>query len=446
MTLLSTTLVTLLPFGGACVRGAATTADPDAGVAIDASPSAGSPDQTGFGDSVFSSGGVDASNPFFIALGTNGRACATCHVQADGWTIKPSDIQARFAATNGTDPLFSLVDGANSPIADVSTPAAIQAAYSMLLTKGVIRIGMPVPVNAEFTLTAVDDPYGYASASELSLFRRPLPSTNLRFLSSVMWDGREPSLASQATDATLGHAQATTTDPAQIAEIVSFESEISTAQAFDTGAGALDAGGATGGPTVLASVTFQPGENDPFSGAPFDRGVFELYAAWGTAGATPETRKQSIARGQQIFDTRPIAITGVAGLNDQLGLPTVQGSCSTCHDAPSAGNHSVALLLDLGLVAPIRRTPDQPLYTFRRISDGTTIQTTDPGLALVTGAWSDMNRFKVPVLRGLAMRPPYFHNGSAPTLQAVVGFYDARFRIGLSPQDQADLVAFLESL
>ncbi len=44
---------------------------------------------------------------------------------------------------------------------------------------------------AEFELVAVDDPYGHASAQDLSLFRRPLPATNLKFLSTVMWDGRE---------------------------------------------------------------------------------------------------------------------------------------------------------------------------------------------------------------------------------------------------------------
>ena len=35
-----------------------------------------------------------------------------------------------------------------------------------------------------------DDPYGHASATQLSLFRRPLPTTNLRFLSTINWDGR----------------------------------------------------------------------------------------------------------------------------------------------------------------------------------------------------------------------------------------------------------------
>jgi cytochrome c peroxidase len=104
------------------------------------------------------------------------------------------------------------------------------------------------------------------------------------------------------------------------------------------------------------------------------------------------------------------------------------------------------LPLDLGLSAAARRTPDLPLYTLRETSTGTTVQTTDPGRALVTGKFADVSKFRVPVLRGLGLRPPYFHNGSAPTLDAVVTFYDTRFHIGLSPQDHADLVAFLGAL
>ena len=48
------------------------------------------------------------------------------------------------------------------------------------------------------------------SSGIVSTYRRPLPSTNLGFINAIMWDGREPSLESQAADATTGHAQATT--------------------------------------------------------------------------------------------------------------------------------------------------------------------------------------------------------------------------------------------
>ncbi len=97
-----------------------------------------------------------------------------------------SAVAHRFAESHGLDPIFRPVDGANSPTADVSTRAARRTAYSMLIEKGVLRVGQPMPANAQFELVAVDDPYGYASAHDLSLFRRPLPTTNLGFLSTVM--------------------------------------------------------------------------------------------------------------------------------------------------------------------------------------------------------------------------------------------------------------------
>jgi len=40
------------------------------------------------------------------------------------------------------------------------------------------------------------------------MYRRPLPSANLGFLSTIMWDGREPDFFKQSANATLGHAQA----------------------------------------------------------------------------------------------------------------------------------------------------------------------------------------------------------------------------------------------
>ena len=53
---------------------------------------------------------------------------------------------------------------------------------------------------------------------------------------------------------------------------------------------------------------------------------------------------------------------------------------------------------------------------------------------------------KGPILRGLAARAPYFHNGSAATVQDVVEFYNSRFDIGFTDQQKADLAAFLSAL
>jgi cytochrome c peroxidase len=125
---------------------------------------------------------------------------------------------------------------------------------------------------------------------------------------------------------------------------------------------------------------------------------------------------------------------------------TVAGTCTTCHDTPNSGNHSVVAPLNIGLTDASRRTPDMPLYTFRNKTTGELKQTTDPGRAMISGKWKHIGRFKGPILRGLAARPPYFHNGFAADLGAVLDFYNTRFTMHLTAQDKADLVAFLQTL
>ena len=131
---------------------------------------------------------------------------------------------------------------------------------------------------------------------------------------------------------------------------------------------------------------------------------------------------------------------------DVVGQTVIQGTCTTCHDAPGVGNHSVSLPVDIGVADASRRTPDMPLYTLTINVTGETIQTTDPGKALLSGKWQDIGKFKGPILRGLAGRPPYFHNGMAATLGDVVDFYNTRFAIGFSDGEKQDLVAFLAAL
>ena len=128
------------------------------------------PNATGVAATYSTAGKIDLQGPFFQSLGTNGRACVSCHQPNDGWTVTPNKIQGRFEATGGMDPIFRSNDGANSPDADVSTVQSRRAAYSMLLSKGLIRVGIGIPEDAEFELAAVDDPHGYASAKELALF------------------------------------------------------------------------------------------------------------------------------------------------------------------------------------------------------------------------------------------------------------------------------------
>ena len=397
-------------------------------------------------------------NGFFQNLGTNGRTCFTCHQPQDGWTISAGSARVRFQASGGTDPLFRLIDGATCPTDDVSTAAAKQRAYKLLLDKGLIRVGIPIPANAQFTVHVNNDPYGCntnrvtgiqsPTLGIVSIYRRPLPSTNLGFRSGIMWDGREPSLESQSNHATLIHAEATDglSDDRQ-AEIVAFESGLFTAQIFDNKAHELHAAHATGGPEALSQQfnKFVPGVNDPFAdgGANFNSNIFDLYKPWLNLPAgrgEPQDRK-SVARGEEVFNTTKINITGVAGLPDMVGF------CGTCHDSPNVGNHSVPAPLNIGIAdasPPGLDVSYLPLFTLECGSQ--TFVVTDPGRALITGECADIGKVKGPILRGLAARAPYFHNGSATTLDEVVNFYDQRFGIGLSNQQKEDLINFLKTL
>jgi cytochrome c peroxidase len=159
-----------------------------------------------------------------------------------------------------------------------------------------------------------------------------------------------------------------------------------------------------------------------------------------------QNARSAVARGQALFNSREFRITGVAGFNDAPDRLAVRGSCSTCHSAPNSGTQSVPRLFNTGVSAAVFRTADMPLYTLRNLATGEIVETSDPGSAMVSGKWRDIGRFKTPGRRAIESRSPFFHNGSATELTDVVRFYDRRFRIGLSPQEIADLTAFLKAL
>ncbi|HEY1584702.1 MAG TPA: hypothetical protein VGH63_03385, partial [Polyangia bacterium] len=255
---------------------------------------------------------------------------------------------------------------------------------------------------------------------------------------------------SQANDATLGHAQATSALPdAQRNSIVAFETDTYNGQ-LAVGSLKLTSGGANGGSDYLLNTVapaFVRGINDSLS-AGFSPIIFTIYRSWEPGQHAPNAQAASIGRGEAIFNSRTFTISGVRGLNDGPAPASFSGTCGTCHDTPNVGNHSLPLALDIGVTAP--NPPGLavsllPTYTFHS-SGGQQISVTDPGRGLITGKFADLGKTKGPILRGLAARAPYFHNGSAPDLATLVNFYDARFAIGLSAADKADLVAFLGAL
>jgi cytochrome c peroxidase len=448
------------------------------------------PNANGISQTFNPTGNVDLTGPFFQSLGTNGRSCSSCHLPDQGWAIAADRVQQRFVATQGLDPIFTTNDGSNCDNVDVSTLESRKRAYSLLTSRGLIRVALPVPQNAEFNVVSVNNPYGCNETAVLSMYRRPLPSANLRFVTAVMWDGRESSpqtgtqkityepqnpgpillenLRHQSVDATLGHAQALVAPtPQQRQAIVDFELSLFTAQGFDFIAGPLNregSGDPKAGPVSLSSQRFFIGINDPIDALGLNRPdlgfnplhdgftteVFSLFGAWlnSQPSNAVDRARASIARGEKLFNSKPINIFAVSGLNDELGIAVIPGTCGTCHDSPNVGNHSFPTPLDIG-VGDLRSPLNLdylPVITLQNKINGQIVQTTDPGRALITGKWNDIGRVKGPILRGLSSRAPYFHNGSAMTLFDAIEFYDRRFAIGFTPQEKADLVAFLSAL
>ena len=459
-------------------------------------------------------GGIDLTGPFFQSLSPNGngRFCASCHQPSDGMSVAAANVQQRFTLTQGMDPIFRTNDGSNCDHnIDVSTLAGRSAAYSLLRTRGLIRIAITVPSTADYQVVGVNNPYGCNESDVISMYRRPLPATNLRFLSAVMFDGRESSgkigsgttkisysnyptsllndLAQQAMDATNGHAQANpplTLLDNRLPQIVNFEIALSTAQVIDNYAGRLDAHSANGGPIPLTTQPFfisinssvnplvptleQPGGLVTPGDHQFDPVIFNPFDAW---ASLPDTSpRAAVARGQTIFNSKPINIEGVAGINDDVsagglvagGISSLPGTCGTCHDTPNVGNHSFPTPLNIGTGDPGPSNPSLNLggldvsylpsitvckldpSTIPPTPTGNCKTTTDLGQALIDGKFDHVGKIKGPILRGLSARAPFFHNGSAQTLLDVVHFYENRFGLVLTPQEESDLVAFLQTL
>jgi hypothetical protein len=396
--------------------------------------------------------------------------------------MNPEFAQSLFDLTQGLDPLFASVDGANSPTRDMSTIEARRQNTTMIRNKGLIRVGLKMPTNAEFTIEGINDPYTAATPAELSAFRRPLPTSNLRFASTVMWDGRAlanadsvpAALRSQVKDAVMGHMQAAVPPTElQVSQIVDFETSIYTTQIYDNAAGVLDASPIRAGPEELVRLPFFTGINR-FVGnngvkLGFDPRVFSLFGPWSPqpdrSRKPASPAQQALARGEKIFNGRSFIISGVAGFNDRLVPPpapagrpqrrmarlraansSVRGTCSSCHNIPQLGGNSLPLLINTGISDGVRRTSDMPLYTLRNNVTGERATTTDPGAAMTTGKWTDIGKFKTPNLRGLETHSPYMHNGFSGELLDVINFYDNRFSIGLTPQDKEDLKVFLQAL
>jgi len=430
-------------------------------------------------------------HPFFSSLGKNGRASITCHQPADGMSLSLATIQERWQATAGHDPLFAAIDGSNCP----SLPQQDSSSHSLLLNHGLFRIARPwpprtpdgAPLQPEFSIEVLHDPsgcnadreFGLTSARPMiSVFRRPRPATNLKYVTAygytfepkdglplpldprtglrysgnLLADQRARTLDEQAVDAMSTHLQVQgTANAEQLRRIVAFESQLYSAQSVDWRAGLLNEQGAQGGPDALAQA--KPGvlksSRNP---------QWAEFAGWAREDSPADAQqafRASVARGAAVFRDRTFLISDSAGLNSMnFGNPT-RDSCNFCHNATRSGMDIAPGQVDLGTTnEPFADpAPDMPLFKLTCRSQfapqpflGRVVLTHDPGFALTTGKCVDIGKITIQSMRGLAARPPYFSNGSAATLRAVIDYYDRRYKIGYSEQEKQDLTNLMSVL
>src|SRR5262245_19420077 len=449
-------------------------------------------------------------HPFFEAIGSNGRACVTCHQPSDAMSISGDTIRLRWLVTNGEDPLFAAIDGRNCP----NLPDRDPLAHSLMLDRGLIRVFLPWPpkagdgsvVKPEFTIEVVRDPtgcntspvYGLNSPTPaISVYRRPRPAANLKYVvadgfgvsrfiakngqptewdpetgklaqMNMMADARELSLRSQARSAARGHLQfnGALTD-VQLDQIIGFESQIYAAQSFHNEAGDLTE---RGGPPALGPAALAQGRTGVL-GNNTTNFVFPMGESWKRLPRTGDPDKdtknafrESVARGHDVFFYRTFWIRDAMHLNTVgLGNP-VKRTCSTCHGMHMTGMDTANGWMDIGTtnlpwakeatISPwSTEQTELPLFKLTCTNAvaphpflGRVIYTQDPGRALISGKCNDIGAIVMQQFRGLAARAPYFANGSALTLREAVDFYDRRFNIQYTEQEKQDLVNFLSVL
>jgi len=446
---------------------------------------------------ILNSGGALSlkDHPFFTALGTNGRACVSCHQPAYAMSVSAAGLRERWRVTQGKDPVFAAIDGSNCP----HLPQEQESSHSLLLERGLFRVSLPWPPKvsaefdiAEFDIEVVRDPtgcnlhreYGFKSKNPtISVYRRPRPAANLKYVMAtngsnafiiknglpasvdpetgvpqamnLMSDARWPTLKLQAQDAASAHLQTTVPlSHENLRVIVEFEMQVYAAQVSDKVGGSL-LGADT--PQSIGPENLGNGKVGVL-GDNFRTPVFGFFDKWkGGSGDNDAQRafRASVARGNDVFFTRPFFIRDAMHINTVgLGNP-VKRTCATCHNMQMTGMDLQAGWVDVGTTnSPwANESPELPLFKITCRSDlpphaflGRIIYTQDPGRALISAKCNDVGAIVMQQMRGLAARAPYFSNGSARNLRELVDFYDRRFNIRYSEQEKQDLVNFLSGL
>jgi cytochrome c peroxidase len=142
--------------------------------------------------------------------------------------------------------------------------------------------------------------------------------------------------------------------------------------------------------------------------------------------------ERSLLTPRSRFDRHLEGDTGALTAEEKAGyLKFKSYGCISCHQGVNIGAN---LFQRMGVIGDY-------------FADRGNITKADLGRFNVTGQEADRHVFKVPSLRNVAVTAPYFHDGSAATLEEAVAVM-AKYQLGrpLPPQDLADIVKFLGTL
>jgi cytochrome c peroxidase len=188
----------------------------------------------------------------------------------------------------------------------------------------------------------------------------------------------------------------------------------------------------------------------------------KAIAAFERRQAVPETRFDLYVRwlGSGSRTASPLSSEEVEGLRIFAGT----GRCTSCHSGPLLTNNEFANTgvparsgtpPDRGRIEGVRKALADPFNCRGRFSDDRTTTCAELDFA-VSGNAEQIRAYKVPSLRGVALRPPYMHAGQFATLESVIRHYSAAPKapagqsqlrpLKLEPAERRSLIAFLKTL
>jgi cytochrome c peroxidase len=441
--------------------------------ACSSSTGSGAEGRVGEASSAIEGGDFDADahagkHHFGRALpGTNGRSCATCHVESEHFALSPQRVAAVYAK-DPDDPLFNPID-ADDPTAAAPTYDHLKA--------GLVRVTLKLADN----LDVIDAGGNVITNADRTIWVwRGVPSTeNVAYTGPYQYDGRAPTLEVQANGALHAHSRIDREPSDEVLEQISdFERTTFSSSAAREVADALEDGRA---PEPL-DLHFPPGSDEAAGqvlfqnicarchGSPstdvIDKAVFDSFFPLQHADGTIE-----------IAGFLPAGLAVPAAFRHDLAPP---------HEG-TLGISALTMLQQIG-VFPNPSGLSFPQYRIRFYTDATRTQklvdmpppppgigpslvvepfSVDPGRAIISGDPYDWEGFKVPQLRGISKTAPYFHDASAPDLHAVLDEYSRLILLAdpvlnlppvfppegpglppesLSPTQKAQLFAFLQHL